>query len=500
MRTRSAALVALSLLLAACSPFAAPPVATDPGARPRAAVRSVPVARGEITSLLTYPGELRPKDTTVVTARVAGRLERVYVEPGMLVREGDVMAELDRAALEVQALQAQAQLAGAEARLAALRAGGEDDEARAEAEALLRAARARLAALEAAPTTDSVLVLSENLRAARRRLAELQGDRPAALAQAETRLLQARGRLEELSAAPSASPTPLDAGALDRARGELRRAEQDLALARQPASAEEIAAAQQAVAAAEDALLLARAHVGQSDLDEARAQVEAAEARLRRADSAPTLPRIQAAEAAVQYAGANLELARLQLREATVVAPAAAIVLEAHQRSGAMVAVGMPLVTLQPPAYEIHVAVEERHLGQVRPGLGATVSLDAYPGESFTGMVRSVAPTLDPRTRTAPARIEVEDPRAKLKSGLVGQAAVLGDRRTGVLLVPREAVVTTPEPSVFQVLDGRARRMPVRLGLTDGRSVEIVQGLGEGMQVIANPAGLVEGDLVSEQR
>jgi membrane fusion protein (multidrug efflux system) len=490
-------LVALSMLLTACSPLVAPST-PDPAPRPRTAVKTVRVARGDVTSLLVYPGELRPKRTTVVMSRVAGRLLRVHVEPGVMVREGDVVVELDRAALEVQSLQAQAGLAGAEARLAGLRAG-EDVEARAEAEAMLRAARTRLAALEAGPPTDSLAMLAHNLREARRRLAELEGDRPAAVVEAETRLFQARARLDEIFARPTASPTPLDGTLLDRARGEVRQAELELMRSRQPASAEDLAAARQSVADAEDALLLARSFVSPADLEEARAQVEAAEARLRRADAAPSSAALQAAESAVQYAWANLELARLQLRESTIVAPSVGLVLDVHQPQGANVAVGTPLLTLQPPEYEIHVAVDERHLGQVRSGLGVSVTVDAYPGESFAGAVRSVAPALDARTRTVATRIDVADPQGKLKAGMIGQAAIAGDRHSGALVLPREAVMGSPDASVFQVLDGRARRLPVKLGLTDGRSVEVVQGLGEGMEVVANPAGIGDGDLVSER-
>ena len=499
MPARRMALAALSTLLIACSPFFPPATTTtDQPARPRPAVQTVRVVRGDITSLLVYPGDLRPKATTVVTSKVAGRIGRLTVEPGSIVREGDVVAELDRAALEVQALQAQVALSGAEARLAGLRAG-EDSEARAEAEAMLRAARSRLATLEAAPTTDSILLLSQSLREARRWLAELEGDRPAAVAQAERRLLQARSRLDELTAGPVASPTPRDLSSVDQVRGEVRQAEYELVMARQPASTEELAAARQQLAEVEDALLLARTAASPTDLDEARAHVEAAEARLRRTDVPVSSAAIQAADSAVQYAWANLELARLQLREATIVAPLSGVVAEAHQMQGSSVVVGTPLVTIQPPEYEMHVAVEERHLGQVRPGLGVSVTVDAYPNESFTGTVRSVAPSLDPRTRTVATRIDVADPRAKLKAGLFGQAAITGDLRSGALVLPREAITSGPEPTVLQVVGGRARRMPVRLGLTDGRSVEVVQGLGEGMEVVGNPTGIGDGDLVRSE-
>jgi len=493
------ALASLGTLMLACSPFVSAS-RPEPVGRARPEVRTIQVTRAEITSLLIYPGELRPKATTVVTSHVAGRLGRLSVDPGSVVQEGDIIAELDRAAFEVQALQAQALLAGAEARLAGLRAG-EDVEARAEADALLRAARARLSTLEAAPTPDSVITIAQTLRDARRRLAELEGDRPAARAQAETRLLRARGRLDEIAAvpAPVASPTTLMNPAVELARTELRGAELELTQARQPAPEAEVAAVRQEIADAEDALLLARTAAAPTDLDEARAHVEAAEARLRRADSLPSSAAIQAAESAVQYAWANVELSRLQLRESTIVASVGGVILELHHPQGANVAVGSAVATIQPQHYELHVAVEERQLSQARAGLGASVTVDAYPGESFSGTVRSVAPSVDPRTRTVATRIDVADPQAKLKAGLIGQVAIVGDRRSGALVVPREAIASGPEPSVMQVIDGRVRRVLVRLGMTDGRVVEVVQGLGEGMSIVALPTGIGDGDLVSER-
>jgi hypothetical protein len=46
------------------------------------------------------------------------------------------------------------------------------------------------------------------------------------------------------------------------------------------------------------------------------------------------------------------------------------------------------------------------------------------------------------------------------------------------------------------VTDGRARKQPVQIGVQDGRSVEIVQGLSEGTEVILSPAGILDGDIV----
>ena len=490
-----------TLLLTGCGVPLGGTAPPERATAPRGTVRVTRVTRGEIAGVITYSGDLRSKPGALVSSRISGRLERLHVEVGSPVREGDTLAELDRASLEVQVVQSEASLAAAEARLAGLKAGGEPD-AREEAEARLRAARARLTGLENGPPAETVPLLAQNVREARRRLAELEGNNGDAIAQAEARLGSARGRLDQIltAAAGSLTGTPTTASlvGVDQARADIRRAEQDLARARRPITSEEVAGARQQVATAETELMLARNPVGPADLEEARATLEAAEARLRRAGAPATDTTIRAAESAVDYAWAALELARLQLREATIQAPINGVVAQTHQLQGSPVAAGSPLVAIQPPDFELVLAVDERQLALVDPGQGVTISVDAYPGESFSGTVRSVAPAVDARTRTLATKVDVVDPRLKLKAGLFAQAAIAGARKQNALLLPREAILVGPDPAVMQVVDGRARRHPVQVGATDGRNVEILQGLPDGAEVAIGPS-LSEGDLVAER-
>jgi membrane fusion protein (multidrug efflux system) len=504
--TSQIALALLVVLVGASGcqlPFRAPDTA-ESQSRLRLGVRTAQVARGDITSLLVYPGELRAKTGATVVTRVAGRIEKIAVEPGTVVKEGDTVAELDRTAFEVQVVQSQAALAAAEARLASVKAGGDAD-AQAEADASLRAAKARLAALEAAPRLETIPQLAQAARDARRRVEELEGGRSDAVVAAEARLNAARSQLDAaLTADPpappqpgvQASPVPLTASAVEQARLAVQQAQQEVTRARQPASADELASARKQLADAEDALLVARWPVGPSDLDEARANVEAAEARLRRAGQPSSEVAVNAAQTGVEYAGAALELARLQLREATIVAPISGIVAEAHQQQGATVPAGTPILSIQPPDYELIVGIDERQLSQVSPGQAVSILVDVFPGESFSGTVRIISPSVDPRSRTVSTRVDVQDPRGKLKNGLQAQVAIAGAKRTAALIVPREAVVGTADTSVMTVTDGRARKQPVQIGIQDGRSVEIVQGLSEGTEVILSPTGILDGDIV----
>lgn len=74
-----------------------------------------------------------------------------------------------------------------------------------------------------------------------------------------------------------------------------------------------------------------------------------------------------------------------------------------------------------------------------------------------------------------------------------------GARRSGALIVPREAIVGAGDISVLTVVDGRARKQPVQIGVQDGRSVEITQGLAEGTEVIVTPVGILNGDMIGQQ-
>src|SRR5262249_39556488 len=167
----------------------------------------------------------------------------------------------------------------------------------------------------------------------------------------------------------------------------------------------------------------------------------AAEARQRRAGQPASEAAVHAAQTGVEYAGAALELARVQLREATIVAPLTGIVVETQQQQGATVPAGTAILSIQPPDYELAVAIDERQLSQVSPGQAVNILVDVFPGESFTGTVRTISSSVDPRARTVAAKVDVQDPRTKLKSGLQAQVAVAGAKRTGALLLPREAIV-----------------------------------------------------------
>lgn len=481
-------LVAFSLLLLGCSALAAPPA----GERlaQGAAIRTAQAQRGEISGSLTFQGELRPRGQQTLTAQVAGRVDRVFVDLGSTVQEGQTLVELDRSDFELRVAQQQAAVATAEARLATLTARAQPEAAE-QAEAMLRGARARLEALERAAQRDvSPDDLLSQVQAARQRVTQLE----TRIAQADAAVAAARVRLDQLLRDPNVAQNQ---AALAEARQALKQAEDAATAAHSVEATGELSQARQELANAQDRLLLARAAVSQADIDAARAAVQAAEIAAKQAGSQPSDAELRAAQAELQRAQAELEVARREAGAATVVAPISGVVSELFVLQGTLVAPGAPLLTIIPPNYEVVVSLPEGQVGQVAAGQPVRVGVDAYPDEEFTGAVRSIAPVVDPRTRTVAARIEVADPGFKLKAGMFAQVALSLAPKRGALLVPKEAVVAQGgENVVFQVIDGRARRQPVQAGVADGRNIEIVSGLAEGAEVVVSPAGQVDGIMV----
>ena len=146
---------------------------------------------------------------------------------------------------------------------------------------------------------------------------------------------------------------------------------------------------------------------------------------------------------------------------------------------------------------------DEAAASQLAVGQTAKLTVESYPQSTFQGVVKAIAPVLDPHTRTVAVEVEIGDPQGKLKPGMYSQMAIQTEVHQNALLVPREAVVhappsdgAPPQTLVYVVVESRLRRQKVSLGAGDDKNVEILQGLSEGDNVVLNPGNdLIDGQL-----
>jgi RND family efflux transporter MFP subunit len=173
---------------------------------------------------------------------------------------------------------------------------------------------------------------------------------------------------------------------------------------------------------------------------------------------------------------------------------------------GSTVTPGAAVMKLMPPDMQVVVQADETQVGQLQVGQTASLSVDGFPRDAFSGTVKGIAPALDPRTRGVAVQIDVSDPQGKLRPGMFAQLGIQTGQRPGAVLVPKDAVLrvspidgaTVQQTVVYTVTDGRVHRQPVSLGAADARNFEIVQGLSEGVDLVLNPRpDFIEGELIS---
>lgn len=110
--------------------------------------------------------------------------------------------------------------------------------------------------------------------------------------------------------------------------------------------------------------------------------------------------------------------------------------------------------------------------------------LDAYPGDVMQGRIERVSPYLDSRLRTRTMEITLEKP-IDLLPGMFARLNVLLKNIDDAVIVPLEALVTTPKGQVvFVVEDGKAIARAVKTGIEADNRIQLVSGVQPGDKVI----------------
>jgi len=132
----------------------------------------------------------------------------------------------------------------------------------------------------------------------------------------------------------------------------------------------------------------------------------------------------------------------------------------------------------------VEADVYEQEMALARVGQRATVTLDAYPGESFDGRATYVYPFVEENTRTVKVRFEFANPRGRLRPGMFANVELL---RPGgmVLTVPANAVLDSGKQQVVFVAQGDGYFTPrsIKIGRRLDDRIEILDGVREGEQV-----------------
>jgi len=151
-----------------------------------------------------------------------------------------------------------------------------------------------------------------------------------------------------------------------------------------------------------------------------------------------------------------------------------------------MASPSQPILTLQAlRQIWVTVPVPEEVNRKVAVGHTATVRFDAIPRRTFSGRIVQVNPAADAASRQFNIRIGLGNSEGLLKPGMFARAALITDRKPGVVTIPREAVQQSKDRSIAVVVEGEeAKHRPVVLGASDPAGYEVRSGLREGERVV----------------
>jgi len=253
--------------------------------------------------------------------------------------------------------------------------------------------------------------------------------------------------------------------------------------------------AQRFAANARQQELASRSAIAATSAEEAERDVVVAAADLSVAQSEVAVVTAQASDAR-----AALRYEQTLLDHHVLTAPFDAVIVERHAEAGTVVRAGDVIFTLMDPkTVWVQAYIDEGRAGELAIGQVAEIRLRSLPHSVFTGVVARIGIESDRVNEERLVWITCSDCPDRVFLGEQAEVRITTAILADALLVPEVAVQGFDGHlgSVWVVQDGRLAQIPLIFGhRTEDARVDVVSGLPEGAQIVANPIkALAEGRL-----
>ena len=204
------------------------------------------------------------------------------------------------------------------------------------------------------------------------------------------------------------------------------------------------------------------------------------------------------AQANLVKAETNYELNELRLSDVTIRAPSAGTILEKNVEEGQViqsasqnVSGGTTLVIMADlGVMQVRTLVDETDMGDIRSGMTSNVTVEAYPGRPFAGLVEKIEPqaVVEQNVTMFPVIVQLDNSSGLLKPGMNAEVEILIDEAPGVLLIPNNAVVTPQDAAAASSVLGLDPQAIDMRSLFSGRGAR-----GGGQEQMAPTASDISG-------
>ena len=445
---------------------------------------TAPVKEGMFESILSVQGNLESQSNATLTSQVEGSTTIISIVPeGTLVKEGQIVCELDSSELTEELKQQEIDVTQAEAKLAQAREELEIQERQNESDIAAAQLEYELAELDLEKYDKGEYPASQKELAGKVALAEEE------FLRAEDQYAYTKRLVEKGYKTPS--DLEGDRISVKGKRLELDQAREELKVLTEYTRKREIAE------------LTANALEFKRELERTKLKAKSAYAQAKAELDSATLT--------LEVEKEKLERYRRQLEACVLRAPQDGEVVYATESSsrgrsegaaieeGASVRERQAIINLPDVTrMQVDCKIHESLIGNVRVGLPAVIRVDAFPDRVFNGEVSTVSsvpmsgswPNYDLREYALKIALTDSPEVVKLlRPGLTSQVSIIADRRENVLQVPLQAVVKAGREtlSFVESAAGNVQRRLVSIGGTNTSAVEITDGLSEGEKVVLNP-------------
>jgi len=473
----------------------------------------ITVTQGTLIETVSVTGNTTPMQSVSLGFQNTGTIAQVYYSLGEAVSKGAIIAELNTASLEAALQEAQANVAAEQATLEGLQAGPQPENIAA-SEASLQESEQTLSNLYASINDAATTGYTQANDAVRNQLSTL--------------FTNAESSQPELNFSTTNSQSATDVVSLRvSASTELNEWQQELSNTTSSSSPQTLTATLNndlshlaviqnllntvstaldgniSLSASTLATDKANVNTGLTEVNSAitslntisqniasqQAAVAEAEAQLAVTQAGSTPQAIAAQQAQVEQAQASVSSAEANLQNAQIIAPISGTITQQDAKIGQLATPGTPLVSIiGQSGFEVDAGISENDIGKLAIGDMATMTLDAFPNQTFTGSVFYVAPAQTDTNGviTYLTKISFDNPNSQLKSGLTANVDIQTKQETNALILPQYAILQNDNGTFVETLVGKTvTTTPVTLGIQDDSgNVEILSGVTLGEQVI----------------
>jgi len=413
-------------------------------------IQFITVKKADVSDVLEIHGQIVFYEKVSLSSKVSGRLEKLYIQEGMKVDKGDLLAEVERLPLQLTLKQ---QLAELEISI-------------------------RSYALSKAKYENALKSIEIKLKTIEKARADLEDKRVSYVNM--DRILNNKKVL-------------YDAGGISESDLETLKAQHKTSFTKYELARSDLEIQQVGF---RDQDIIIEGYAVPKNMKERMDLLKRINTKIERAE-------LEAAGSKIEQVKENIESTRMLIRETYIRSPLVGVVASKNMEAGEMIKEDSVIATLvNIGRVFVSMNINEKDIKKVEEGQTVNFTVDAMGDEVFQAKIERITPVLDVKTRTVEIKAAMDNPKYRLLPGMFARARIICGTKKDVITVPVSSLAKKEDKTgeLYLLKKGIIFKQKVALGNEYKSDVEIAEGIIPGDVVISSGANLVYPGMKLEEK